>query len=177
MMEYNNSYYCLEDIDRVLPVQSARQPKYWIYALSAAMLMLAFLVFMYSSYGNMLYISSSLVSGNAAVLANWASNNLSAIIETALIILCLVSGVLLFMQSRNGVRLGIATSVSAVIAFSYQLAGILSIYFIVIDAAVFVSLMAMLYLYVASRHSAEANPLRKETVEDKLLKWPGSGRF
>ncbi|MDE1870721.1 MAG: hypothetical protein KGI06_00590 [Candidatus Micrarchaeota archaeon] len=174
IVEYNSGHYCLDDIDRVLPTQaSARPSKYGIYMLSGIMLVLAFLVFLYASYGQLLQMLQYI--GSASLIAS-IGTYIYLLSEAVLMALGLVSGILLLMQSRSGVYIGAAVSLSALVVFSYMLIGALDAYFIIIDIAASVSLATLIYLVISGRRGEKASP-RKETVEDRLLKWPESGRF
>lgn len=183
IIEHGSHYYCLNDMERVPQEQEKpRTLSYGLYLFSGIMLMLAFLVFVYSSYAAYINMFSFLF-GNIQSITTAIYESLQLMMEGILMLALFVDAIMILMQSRSSVYAGIALSMASVVLFGYSLLiGTLSVNYAsistgFIECAAFVSLVMLLYIGIKNGRTKEMPLLHKETVEDKLLRWPDSGRF
>lgn len=183
ILEYGSHYYCVNDIERVArPQEEKRHTGYKLYLFSGIMLILAFLVFTYSEYGAFINTFSILFGGTQAI-TTVIYVHLQMIVGGILMLALLADAIMILMQSRGSVYAGIALSIISVALFSYLLlngnGAIAYSYAYVgfIDAVSFVSLVVLTYIGIKNDRAKEVPLPHKETVEDRLLRWPDSGRF
>jgi hypothetical protein len=165
--EFNNGYYCLEDIDRVS--MSHAENVYSAYSnmsfVASAMLMLAFVIFVLSANAQLAFVvNAAKILGARAFVATLNASYLTLLVEFALLFVSLVVSVMIVMQSRRAYALGMIACVGDIVLFSYLFLGSGTLYIAVISVASFIGLIALAYsrvTYSAYEETpfAENNPI------------------
>ena len=159
--EFNNGYYCLEDIDKVsITHAEGVYTKYTnISFVSAAMLMLAFAVFMLFANAQLAYVvNSARILGTKAFLANLNLSYETLLLEAALTIVSLASAVMLMLQSKRAYGLGTAACIGNIALFSYLFLGSGTLYIAVIAVVSFAGLLSLVYSRVTYVAYEEETP-------------------
>ncbi len=184
MSEYNDRYYCLEDIDAA--TVNAKPRTTFGYnknsLLSATMFMLTMLVYIYFINGQLYYtIKSALdvgvstfVRNNLIISANYFYINLFA--GLTILVLVFISGVLIFMQSRKGYWLSILFGSASFIFFSYLYLSNFKFYGFVVSALTLIGLVSLRYA-IHSKTTEEQAPAPPPVSGPTGIEWPAAGRF
>lgn len=182
ILEFDKDYYCLEDIDEVSATYKEKLVSSGnaIGTASGVLLMFAFLAFFYFSSAQIIYIFQYINrAGLPFFLANVNYSYSFALIESLLMILALFVAVLIFTQSRRGFYIAELMCLAAVTIFSYQYTNTGTLYFLIVDALVFVAFVGLLY----SRAELTAGTPEERLLEpvsgihSSMMKYPNVGKF
>ncbi len=159
IVEYNNNYYCLEDIDKVsVGAPKETSVKYSnLSMVSASFFVLSFLLFVYFANAQVAYVSKYANSlGFFDFLARLNIAYGITIIGTILSVFNLVVGILIFARSEKWFALGLGISALDVFIFSYSYLSTTQAYQIAIAISSFLALILLL----VSREAYESVPSR-----------------
>lgn len=179
--EFNGEYYCLEDIDKVSSTRSEITDKASSSALNIVagiLLMAAFLVFIYFSNAQLIYITGYIHRIGLPFFLDHINYTYSvALAESALMILGLIIGMLLLVQSDKGFYIGMVVCLGGVALFSYQFLDSGTIYLGAVDAMLFLA-FAMLLLS-RGRYVPQKDEYARQLsqLESQMQPWPNTGRF
>lgn len=178
-VEFNRSFYCLEDIDNVSSNFRERisESGNTIKMLAGVILIFAFLTYFYFSNAQILSVLQSLATqGLPYSIFHINASYAFALLESLLIVLALINGLLLFGRSTRGVYSAFLICLSTVALFTYQYTSTGTFYLGLVAGMVFISLMILLYSRTTYINQLDiVSP--KEEVERNLLRWPNVGKF
>ena len=157
IVEYNNNYYCLEDIDKVSTgAVSETSVKYNnLSMVSAIFFVAAFMLFIYFANNQVAYVTGYANSvGFFTFLSKLNYSYGSAIIGLVLALFSLVAGILIFAHSDKGFAFGLGVGAFDVLLFSYNYASSAQLYSLAIGIVSFIALVLLLL----SREAYESVP-------------------
>lgn len=158
MVEFNNGYYCLEDIDKVSTTNA--ESVYTRYTnlgfVSAATMMLSFAVFVFFANAQLAYVLAYIQGqGLPAFLGSLNFSYGSLLLEAFLAVLALAAAVMIVVQTKRAFAIGMVSNVCNVALFSYLYLGSGTFYIGMIAAAGFVGLATLAYSRVTYTAYAE----------------------
>jgi hypothetical protein len=180
MIELNKEYYCLEDMDKVpMLTEDVRiYQNYNLTLISGILLMLSFLTFFYFSNSQVLYIVSYLHRvGLPFFLTQINYSYAIALIESLVMVICLVAGVSLFVRSKKGYYLSLFMCLVTVVLFSYQYTNTTTLYLGVIAAICFVSFISLLFSNTTYSETSEKSKTPTHAIANEQIIWPNVGKF
>jgi len=183
IVESNGNYYCLEDIDKV-----AAEPATSVYVkynnlsiVSASMLLIAFIMFLYFGSGQI--ISMIKFSSAVGILAFAAKlNGVYGFVffSTIMSIFVFVAAVLIFFQTKRSFAFGLLVSFINLAAFSYEYLSTSVTYEALVSIASFAGLISLLYSRSAYEGEEEEELLKEPSMEPGELypaEVPNVGKF
>jgi hypothetical protein len=146
--EFDNNYYCLEDVDKVSSTHAES-----IYAhysnmslVSSAMMLLSFAIFMLYANAQLVYVfQDAQALGLPTFIASLNPSYEFLLIEALLAFISLVSALLIVVQSKRSYVIGLATGIGNVALFSYLFLGSGALYIAAIASVSFVGLISLAY--------------------------------
>lgn len=178
-VEFNKSYYCLEDIDSVSvnyndKINSSGNK---IRMLSGIMLVAIAIAFFYLSAALLATIIASILqSGLPYFIANANFSYIFALVESIFMIIALANGLALVNNSRKAMYFAIFICLGNVALFAYQFSSTGTLYLGAIAVAVFLSLVVLLYSRTAYVDK-EAVASERQELQGNSLKWSNVGQF
>ncbi len=174
MEEFNNGYYCLEDIDKVSATHA--ESVYTSYTnmsfISAAMLMLSFATFIFFANAQLAYVLNYAHTLGMAFLGHLNFSYGSLLLEAFLVLMSLAAAIMIMVQAKRAFALGMAAGVGNVALFSYLYLGSGTLYIAAIAVASFVGLVTLAYSRVTYAAYAET-----PFVESGPVAIPGPQKF
>ena len=148
IVELGRGYYCLEDVDKVS--ENFAQQLYASYSnvsfISAGLLMLAFVAFVYFASGQLVYIFNAIMStGWPAFIAHLNYSYGSALLGLGVAGAGIVSALFILIQSSKGFAAGLVTGLAETVLFSYQFLSSGALYMAMLSAMGLVALMLLAY--------------------------------
>jgi hypothetical protein len=159
--EFDSEYYCLEDIDKVSRTHAeAVYTKYTnISLVSAAMLMLAFAVFILFANAQLAYVINAVrLLGARTFISELNASYEILFIETALTVVSLASAIMIVMQSKRAYGIGTVACIGDIALFSYLFLGSGTLYIAVIAVVSFAGLVSLAYSRVSYSANEEETP-------------------
>lgn len=178
-IEFNRTYYCLEDIDNVSANYNQRLSASGnnIRILAGIILIFSFLTFFYFANAQVFYVLNYISkSGLPYFVAHINSSYAFALFESVLVLMALFNGLLLFGNSIKSIYLGVIVCLSNVALFTYQYTSTGTFYLGLVATMVFVSLMTLLYSRTAAINQQTVLSTRS-VMESNMMKWPNVSRF
>jgi preprotein translocase subunit SecG len=184
IQEYNDKYYCLEDIDAATASEKPTVTFGYNKAsmISASAFILTMLVYVYFVNSLLIYtVTRALDTGIPAFIeGNFIKNiNLGyTFLFAGLIILIFVfiAGLLIFAQSKKGYWLAIFSGSIATIFFSYVYVNNFQIYGVIISALSILGIIGLRYA-IHSKTTEETTPAPTGPTEPLSYNFPSAGRF
>jgi hypothetical protein len=178
-VEFNNSYYCLEDIDNVTSKYERKLTtlESGMSTLAGILLIISVLVFFYFAYGQAASVIKSISNSGIQAFMGSANSNFFIFLEIIFVILGFASAIMVFLQSSKGMYLGIFSCLAMVILFSYQLLTQGTIYYGILDAIVFVSFVMFVQSKATNVNSDRRLKSETSITKSNITKWPNAGKF
>jgi hypothetical protein len=150
--EYNNGYYCLEDIDRVSATHA--ENVYTSYSnmsfVAAGMLLLSFMIFMLFANAQLAYvINTARAIGVSTFVSSLNTSYEFLLVEFLLAVVSLVSAAMIFMQSKRAYSIGMVACIGDIVLFSYLFLGSGTIYIAAIAVVAFIGMITLSYSRVS----------------------------
>ncbi|MGC8622337.1 MAG: hypothetical protein ACP5UC_00010 [Candidatus Micrarchaeia archaeon] len=147
IVEYNNNYYCLEDIDKVSTGASKETSVKYnnLSIISASFFVLSFLLFVYFANAQVAYVvkyANGLGFFDFLAKMNFAYG--ITILGTVLSVFNLVAGILIFARSEKWFSIGFGIAAFDIFVFSYGYLNTTRLYEIMIAISSFVALITLL---------------------------------
>ncbi len=178
--EFENEYYCLEDIDNVTSTYERQitNSSHNMATVAGILLVFSFFLFSYFEYSQIIFVLKLLYGYGIITLLTYVNYNyIFVFCEGIFVLLGLVSGFLIFTSSTKGIYTGIISCIGNIAILSYRLVSTGAAYFGILDAVVFISLAALIYSKMTSTIADRG--FRSDTSEAKtnLMDWPNAGKF
>ncbi len=175
--EYNGSYYCLEDIDKVgTKYSDTITAKYGnISMISAALFIAVFALFLYYSYSQLFYIIGYANQVGFFTFMSKATLVYFMVLGEALFsFIGLLAAVLILINSPKGFILGITSGVFMAAISSYEYLSTGTLFVAVLSAITFAAVISLTYSRVYYTSDTQQAPYEANDVQ---VEWPSAGRF
>jgi len=168
IMEYNGSYYCLDDIDKVSQeIRASLNVRYTrLSVMSSTMFFLVLLVFIYSQSGVIAPLISGTLQYGPSIYGASGSGlaNLLAAASLLAAVLSFISGVMVIMSAHISFRVSAISGLFTVALFSYQYLNNGNLFYGAISALSFIGLVSLAYSRVATETLPEEDMLTSDVV-------------
>lgn len=181
IIEQNREYFCLEDIDNAplsydkITAKSGSS----VGVLAGIVLIISFITFFYFSNAQILtifgYFTSS--AGLSNFLANVNYSYVVALLETAMMIIGFVAGIMLVLHYESASFTAILVCIGMVAVFTYQYTNTRTSYLLVVDGIVFLSFLLILISRAVEISAQGDTSMPLQRFDHGMIKWPNAGRF
>lgn len=181
LIEFDNSYYCMEDADMLHPEHRKRQEaseKRWaIY--SGILLLLAALAFYYFSYIGIINTLGPLVAGLPKSILRLNMSSLPLILETILAALSIALAFLVLWDVGKAFYIAAMVCMGFVMVLTYSLliSGTVQMQYVAVDVVALVSLLSLLHSRITGTNARHGIRSAASTETDNMSKWGNSGKF